>query len=255
LGSGLPVSVSAGQPFIPFESRYDQSGPVLAGDALLSPNEHGCTAGYSARTPNGTQQGATTYQYFVLTAGHCYTAAGIPVGRPLSPSSGEFGVIGKSARNGLNTRPYVDAGTVTIDANLRSHSVLNRSPLEGQTIQGIERPVEGRRVCWSAVSSGNHCGHIRFFVTIPTSGGKEVLAYVADGETESGDSGGPVWDPDTHKAVGLIVGSSPDFAHCETTPLRRKRCDKMAFTPLRVPSSPSAGAEAKLGVQVLVKEE
>lgn len=251
LGVGSPVKVSAGQPFISFESRYDQSGPVIAGDALLGSNRSACTAGYGARAPDGSQQGQTTYQYFVLTAGHCYFPKGLEVGRRLGPGSDMYAPIGKSARSALNTTPYLDAGTVTISASRRSHSVLNGDPLEAQPIQGVERVQEGRKVCWSGVSANHHCGHVRFFISVPLLQGKEVLVYVADGEGAEGDSGGPVWDPTTHKAVGVISGSSPDFAHCEGTLIGKKRCDRVAFTALRVPGDQSLSSELKLGVQVL----
>ena len=80
-----------------------------------------------------------------------------------------------------------------------------------------------------------------------------MLAYVANGEVATGDSGGPVWDPDTHRAVGVIIGSSPDFAHCEHTFVGDMRCDMMAFAPLRNLPDTTLGAATKLGVEILVK--
>jgi hypothetical protein len=152
----------------------------------------------------------------------------------------------------MNTKPYLDIGAISISDDLRSHSVLNGTPLEPQSIQGSEGPPEGHKVCWSGIRTDHHCGYLEGFLNVP-SAGRKVLGYVVKGEAASGDSGGPVWDPRTHKAVGLIVGSSPDFAHCETTLVGVTRCDKFAITALRVPSSPSLGCEAKLGVQVLAQ--
>ncbi len=254
LGPGLPVSVSGGQAFMPFTTRYDQSGPVYAGAALQAANKHECTAGYSAKAPVDPAKPNGPFQYFVLTAGHCYETSGIEVGRQRSPVSLGYNKIGVSARNEMRTKPYVDIGTVTIAGGKRSHSVLNGTPLEPQSIQGSERPPETKKVCWSGVVTGHHCGYMEGLATMteqPT--GKSIFGYVVKGEAANGDSGGPVWDPTTHRAVGTIVGSSSDIAHCVKNVFGVVRCDHFAITPLRVSGSPVFGGEAKLGVQVLAE--
>jgi hypothetical protein len=207
LGSGAHVLVQPGSSFIPFVTRYERSGPVVAGAALVGANGKACTAGYGARAGTGKPvRGVEQYLYFALTAGHCFPT-GVVVGREIN-KDGEGIEIGKSRRNGFDAFPAVDAGAVGLfDENMRSHTQLSDE-------------------------------------------GRQVIVFVAAGYTVSGDSGGPVWDPETHKAVGLISGSSPEFAHCEELGGGRVACDHMAFTPL-LQGGGSPGAEPTLGVELL----
>lgn len=81
--------------------------------------------------------------------------------------------------------------------------------------------------------------------------------FLALGVVGEGDSGGPVWDPETHKAVGLITSETPGYGgKCWSRPARFrsiKTCNRMLFTPL-LPSGGSAGVDPTLGVEVLQQE-
>jgi YD repeat-containing protein len=246
LGPGAPIRVEAGAAFVPFVSRYSSSGPIVAG-AGIGAGIHRCTAGYSARAGSGVQIGGQELLlYFVLTAGHCFSTE-TSVNRLSAPNEGY--VIGKVKRNGLQANPAVDGAGILIDENWRSHSVLNGNPLEVQPIQGGEKPRRGIKVCWSGLITGNHCGFVKFHTELIVAGHRATV-YVAGNQSGTGDSGGPVWDPATHRAVGIISGSSPEFAHCEKLSSEREVCDKMAFTPLRQGVG-TPGIEASLGVDIL----
>lgn len=82
------------------------------------------------------------------------------------------------------------------------------------------------------------------------------VVYLAKNLTVSGDSGGPVWDPETHKAVGLITGGSKEAGgKCWPTSYQGvahqgRICSRMIFTPL-LPGGGSEGILPKLGVEIL----
>lgn len=81
--------------------------------------------------------------------------------------------------------------------------------------------------------------------------------FLTYGISAEGDSGGPVWDPETHKAVGLITAATTSFGgKCWDRPVGSRSviaCNRMLFTPL-LPGGGSAGIDPTLGVEVLRQE-
>ncbi|MGN6254253.1 MAG: DUF6531 domain-containing protein [Solirubrobacterales bacterium] len=261
VGANVPFTVHAEEPvFFDSASRYAKTGPVVAGSALIGANGEGCTAGYGARASIGeSTSGQTNYKYFVLTAAHCY-ALGEGVGRQWE----QFGpgiFIGYVRRSGYGNAYATDgAGIYLEDKSLRSHSVLNRNghTLEAQSIQGVESPEATKHVCWSGVYGGSQCGRV-ITSDVGYFGGRLKAVYVVKGRSVSGDSGGPVWDPITHKAVGLITGNSKDYGgRCRPTSYpnvehQGRICSRMIFTPL-LPGGGSEGIKPTLGIEVLKQE-
>lgn len=257
-GSSAPIVVEAEEAaFFDNASRFDHTGPVLGGSALIGAAAESCTAGFGARASAGVNnRGEKQYKYFVLTAGHCY-AMGEGVGRQLEKFVAQGKLLGYVRRSGVSSNVVATDGEGVLleDENLRSHSVLNNDPLEGQPIQGIESPSVGRHVCWSGVYGGNHCGRV-ISHNEPFFGGHLKAVYLVKGLTISGDSGGPVWDPVTHKAVGLITGGSKEAGgSCWPTSYQGvahqgRICSRMVFTPL-LPGGGSEGIAPKLGIEVL----
>lgn len=150
----------------------------------------------------------------------------------------------------------VEAGSdgegALVDPSLRSHSVLNGETLEAQPIQVVQEPKVRRYVCWSGVISGNHCGMVTYKHRLFAGDGHERIVYRAVGPAAEGDSGGPVWDPVTHKAVGLITSIAVSGA-CHTLPIGSLWCPRMDFTPLLPHGSQAQipGILPFLGVEVL----
>ena len=258
LGSNAPIQVVADAPTISMASRYTISGPVVAGEALRVPNQQ-CTAGFSSRAPDHLVNGQMTYLYFVLTAGHC-ALKGDPVSREAIAELLPGPVIGVVRRYGFApsssfSQPSTDAAGVTIDRSLRSHSVLNGDPLEEQPILGTEPPIVGRAICWSGITSGRHCGKILKRVRRIVDG-RYTKLFKVEGPDAEGDSGAPVWDPVTHKAVGLITSGEPaSNMPCHTLPKNRAEwCPRMLFTPLFPRPNKSGdppGIAPTLGIEVL----
>jgi hypothetical protein len=216
-----------------------------------------CTAGWGSRRKEGELRGTAVYQYFTLTAGHCFPAQGT-VGRENFRGAFEGTSIGKVTRGPYSESEsfITDAEAVTVAESLRSHSVLNNhdGTLAIQPVQGAEQ-VLGGIVCWSGVSSGSHCGEIEGEAFVSGDGSHETLVYEAKGPAAQGDSGGPVWDPETHEAVGIMTTASPGpnpGENCERLPSGSITCPRLQFTPLEQPAGTEApGALRYLGVEVL----
>jgi hypothetical protein len=251
-GAGAHISVYFESKDILAVGRYASSGPVVGGAGLT--NGKGiCTAGFGARAETGQARGVPQYSYFALTAGHCF-AHDDAVGRENDRFSFSGSSIGKVRRGPYppGEKNVTDAEGVLVNNALRTHSVLNGTPLEAQPIQGVERVPDGNYVCWSGVISGNHCGMVHGQHVSNLDGHTRFL-FEADGLAATGDSGGPVWDPKTHKAVGLITTVRPGGGKgCSLLSHEAELCPRMRFTPLDLPQgSYPAGIQNWLGVEVL----
>jgi hypothetical protein len=114
---------------------------------------------------------------------------------------------------------------------------------------------------WETASP--ECGDIirrRWFTNIEDSPGKrEWQAVVAGGEAVKGDSGAPVWNPETQEEVGLVtlLGAEPGKP-CHKTTIRGRHttaCPRVGVTPLlpfRGKANPE-GITEKLGVSMVLK--
>lgn len=250
-GAGAPIVVEAAQHDLNAASRYGVSGPVVAGTAIYGPNLNICTAGYGARAPAGELRGQSEYKYFVTTAGHCFPL-NMTVSRELKKEGlgPEIGTVRRNPFGSVSLYPTDAAGILLADENLRSHSVLNKSPLEVEPIQGAQAAHKKEHVCWSGVNGNNHCGWV-LGIAETYLGARVENLFLVKGVTVQGDSGGPVWDPETHKAVGLItVASSEDGGKCWETYYGALACTRMKFTPL-VTARGVDGALPELGVEIL----
>ena len=247
-GAAAPIVVRQEPLPINLESRYGTSGPIVGGAGLF--NNGICTAGYGARAQTGESRGTAEFTYFALTAGHCFEVGDVVHREERKFASGPK--LGFVRRDGYRPSEYLatDGAGIVIDENIRSHSVLNGRPLTAQSIQGIEGPKLNSEVCWSGIFGDRQCGTVLFHT--PTYvGGHKRYVYVASGPSIEGDSGGPVWDPETHKAVGLIsVGWPSEEVPCHETWYEARWCPGMGFTPL-LPRGGSAGITSFLGVTIL----
>jgi sugar lactone lactonase YvrE len=249
-GQNAPIRVLYEAPPVAAASRYTSSGPLAAGSGLIGFFGDICTSGFGSRAAAGEIRGVVQYKYFVLTAAHCYLPTE-RVGRQTS-RGGEGVPFGWIRR-----RPYegggvvVDGEAISIDENYRSHSVLNGDPLEAQPIQGVQAPRLHHRVCWSAIHE-KVCGPVTVSgVTHPQDGfGAHNWVFLAHGMDAQGDSGGPVWDPETHKAVGLITAATGAQGGKCWREGKVEACNRMMFTPL-LPIEGAAGVVPTLGVEVL----
>ena len=257
-GQNAPIRVIYEARPVSSASRYASGDALAAGSGLIGATGTICTSGFGARAAAGEQRGRIQYKYYALTAGHCFgteEAVGWEIARE-----------GNGLPIGSVRRRQYGAGGVEVDGegvwlqdeSLRSHSVLNGDPLAAQPIQGAQAARLHRTVCWSGIN-GKDCGSVVLHGKGPAEDGHggHKWMFLALGVVGEGDSGGPVWDPETHKAVGLITSETPGYGgKCWSRPARFrsiKTCNRMLFTPL-LPSGGSAGVDPTLGVEVLQQE-
>jgi len=248
-GTGAPIKVQQEAKYQNSASRYGTSGPIVGGAGII----HGgaiCTAGYGSRTKTGESQGQPLYTYFTTTAGHCYDFGDDIHREERKFASGPgIGTVRRDAAP-AGQRHVTDALAIRIADSLRSHSVLNGVPLEAQPIQGVQRVKTNKEVCWSGIFGGKECGTVRFATTGFIE--HEVKrVFIVEGWSMSGDSGGPVWDPNTHKAVGIISFGLPAVElPCYITSYDAKACPGTAITPL-LQGGGSNGVNPVLGIETL----
>ena len=259
-GGNAPIRVfSDSTTPTPSVGRFKASGPVNAGDAVgnldSSPGSR-CTAGFGARDQVGWDRGEPVYRFFTLTAGHCFSK-GEGVKRALAlpgPYSWKIGTVTRYAYGAPGEKHVTDAEAIHIDPTERSGNVFFGNPNGTLPMLGVERPKINNTYCWSGILGGTTCGPLyrrKWFKV----GGRWQAYGLLGGANADGDSGGPVWNPYTQKAVGMI---SIKFSGSTSRPCHYIRehslwCPRGGFTPLlpfRRRQYP-VGIQAALGVEAL----
>lgn len=104
---------------------------------------------------------------------------------------------------------FTDAiGIETVQSKAQSSNVFTGNPNDLMQIYGMSRMTLNRRYCWSGMNGGLECGRAfkrerTSFVDHPN---KEFWGMWITGANIQGDSGSPVWDEKTEKAVGILSG-------------------------------------------------
>jgi YD repeat-containing protein len=256
-GTSAPITVELESRPFNTASRYAGTGPIVGGSALVAPDQEECTAGYSARARSGeTAAGKSEYKYFTLTAGHCFPM-NEKVWRQTARDKFQGSLIGEVRRDAYRSANATDGEGVWIAESHRSYSVLEKgkAKLEDQPVEGVQAPRNGEHVCWSGVQSGVRCGEIIWHGEEPDENYYLKVIYRVRGLNIDGDSGAPVWDKHSHKAVGVLSGGSDEAGGgCWILPNRHRACTRTDFTPL-LPSGGAAGILPELGVHLLTQGE
>jgi len=259
-GANTPIRVlSDSTTPTPSVGRFKASGPVNAGDAVGNldiPPGSRCTAGFGARDQVGWNRGKPVYRFFTLTAGHCFSK-GEGVKRALAlpgPYSWKIGTVTRYAYGAPGDKHVTDAEAIHIDPSERSGNVFFGDPRGTLPMLGVERPKINNTYCWSGILGGTTCGPLyrrKWFKV----GGRWQAYGLLGGANADGDSGGPVWNPYTQKAVGMISikFSGPASRPCHYIREHSLWCPRGGFTPLlpfRRRQYP-VGIQAALGVETL----
>jgi tripartite motif-containing protein 71 len=211
-------------------SRYNNRGPVQAGDLLLNGGE--CTAGFGAwdiREGKTKSTGDNIYIALQLTAGHCWKK-GLNVWR------GEPGdLLGKVTRNNYrqNGVMTLDAATINTTWSELGRSIyINRNREKG--VKGYATPVVGQSVCLSGErtnkllgkqKSMRVCGPVldeprEYLLPLENGGVIRKVEVPVGARVSPGDSGGPAWIMGTGQAAGLITGAyDEEYGHGSCTDL------------------------------------
>jgi tripartite motif-containing protein 71 len=236
-GSGVPINVvPSDYPTLPASSevfsRFHDTGPVHAGDWLQTQGqcENGlycykaCTANFGGRDQIDVQQGQPIYNWYKLTAGHCFGLSTRVKRKPSKAlaTNSELASVGKVERTGWGAPNsggnFTDFEAIAVNPQLVSSNIFYGNPHGLINVTGAARPRLHKEYCWSGVNgSGRECGMAYKRARVKVEGHFEIGFWVLAASVE-GDSGGPVWDPITKKAIGLISG------HQRTT---KKPCQEL----------------------------
>jgi hypothetical protein len=202
---------------IPNPPRRRHLDYTLLGGDLLSglgaePEEPGeedwCTLGFGAseEITKPKPNDEATFAHFGLTAGHCYpkngevNREGLENGKPAELTIG-------AVRRRIYNEPLQDGEAIRLDRGVSiPKSVYLSSQRSPVAVKGSEAFVPGTTLCVSGSFWGYNCGvatqpFVEYPEEKPPTWLVETIAI-----TTHGDSGGPVWDQATGKAVGLIEG-------------------------------------------------
>ena len=246
-GATAPINVVPDlYPLKSTHSRYHVTGPVYAGDAIQS-EYHSCqdgicqfaecTANYGARDQVGHVRGDPVYAWFKLTAGHCFAFnEGVRRRSNRNPDQGEIRSVGRVKRTGWNSPNssgnFTDGEAIDVNAPLASSGLFYGNPSSIWPIDGMQRMRVRRLYCWSGRYGGTNCGVAFRVRRYKQDGVKWTIGMDIMGPTIAGDSGGPVWDPRTLKAVGVISAHGAINGKPCTKVKEREWCPRTLVAPL-----------------------
>lgn len=214
VGAQAPVSVHY-QPkgLVRMAGRYRSSGRILAGDHLWTepePSKAGeCTAGFGAwedRTKKST--GDPVRARFLLTAGHC-GYLGSPTARSATTALKDLAEVGPVNRNAWSSGAWrTDSLAIRVAGGLSPQEIYRK----GLAPLPVGSPTRAKRtnvLCFSGYKTDRkECGEVIGRPEIVEPGFREFIYYVRM-RADHGDSGAPVWNPNTGAAVGLLIGEPP----------------------------------------------
>jgi YD repeat-containing protein len=202
-------------------ARKLSSHHLFAGDFIRLGFEIGrCTLGFGAweESSNTQADGSPLLAHFALTAGHCYykdqrpKRGGYKINKDGEVEEGQTGPLGTVRRNstGLAHSGFeTEAAAIRLNETTSVPRAIFKSSNASQLINGSMAWIPGMTLCHSGVYGGVYCGPTKPKLRKTYWNGPEGLVtweIVEEAYSECGDSGSPVWDPKTGKAVGILNG-------------------------------------------------
>jgi sugar lactone lactonase YvrE len=195
-----------------FSSRFKTSGRILAGDNILN-KDGACTAGFGAyedRTNKFT--GQPIRARFLLTAGHCFSLEAYVHRSPYIDLShiDSWTGVGEVTRSAFGVYGQVfetDAEAIRLESDGLAPNFIHGHS-ESVPIGKPEVVHPGSTVCYSGARTGGvKCKEVISIRAVrPPKRNFLIVGYMVAFETQPGDSGGPVWNPKSGGAVGLVSG-------------------------------------------------
>lgn len=224
--------------------RFKVKGPVVAGDAIQSTSYckasicgwvDECTAAFSGFAQADVIRGQPVFDWFKLTAGHCFDL-GDSVRRRANRAGGEVKSVGRVTRSGWQNPNgegmYTDAATIDVNFEIAGHGIFYGNPEHLMPVYSPDRARLRKEYCWSGRNGGRNCG-IAFRRVRYQLGGKWVVQLYAAGPSMEGDSGAPVWDPVSRRPIGIVSAHAPSSKKkCIQTDDKPKWCPLTLITPL-----------------------
>jgi len=192
------------------------NGRLYAGDWIRVVASHcGCTLNVGAWTSRQGDQGQTIKNQFALTAGHCFPKgsqvrrAGHKVnseGKRIEALSAPLGTVtrrsGGVAHNGFET----DAEAIDLATGTETPRWVYWDSGSQSMVNGAADWVPGMTLCLSGTFGRSRCGPTEPELLRMYYGGPPTWQIVMNAYSECGDSGGPIWDPRTGAAIGILTG-------------------------------------------------
>lgn len=205
----------------------EMNGRLYSGDWIRSmPGHCGCTLAFGAWTSRQGMQGQTIKNNFALTAGHCWGAGALvrragyrlnSEGKRVEETTDPIGTVLRRSNGQLHAGFETDSEAIDLRTGVEVPRWVYWNEGFQSKINGAEDWIPGMTLCLSGSYGRSHCG--------PTE--PELLKMYYEGEgnaptwqivlraySECGDSGGPIWNPQTGAAVALLTGGPG----CETGP-------------------------------------
>jgi YD repeat-containing protein len=195
-------------------SRRNKSGPIQAGDDLEGYGASGgyfrCTAAFGASNSTTGNQGQQVKHHYLLTAGHCFG-----LGKAVTQASGT--TIGHVKKDQYSeTKAFtLDGEAVMLEGEAHVPEYIFKSPYTQQRIGKPMVPYDHEEVCQSGVTSGLKCGHVLnegkpMVIYSRSEAGAKLGNWVVPimVKVSRGDSGGPIFDRKTGRAIGLTVAAA-----------------------------------------------
>jgi tripartite motif-containing protein 71 len=208
------------------KSRDRLTGRIRAGDRIRSFQlfPGWCTAGFGAWSKASTLRGQSLFKHYLLIAAHCGALGHLIYrGKVWDPDAKDQD-LGRVRRSGIMDFPHVDGAAVLLEgeADQWTPRQIYRAPGELVDVTGVTTPDKGMIVCGSGVTTdrpeqGEVLGPpVEFSYTNPSVQGapwvQETWEVPVDMQALGGDSGGPVWECGTGKAIGLWnAGTRPSY--------------------------------------------
>lgn len=199
-----------------FKSEKAHCDPTIVAGVTIEDEKPSvrCTAG-PAVVPKGPKKPTIATLTYILTAGHCVSAA--------SGSWYAFNKEGKSKTlgPGVKYRTDVDVGVIRVNNPVLDKktggywAVAGLAPVtpanvrwegkepEPNAVTGQWDPMKGEVACLSGQTTGLQCGEI-IEENVTSTKGVEELFEVEGVPTQAGDSGGPWW----HNGSASLVGGT-----------------------------------------------
>ena len=194
------------------EGEIDDEPVAVRGGDSWSNTSGGsnCTLGFKIEYNN---------TYSMLTAGHCISALGMSAGDDVYHDTTKIGTYSGVYKDGASSSSGtgIDAAVLYMNDFWTAHEDVIDYSSYRDIVGSTDNYVAGYWRCFTGQSSGTNCGEIKCTSITYQSGGRWYTdMFTIDPDTVAGDSGSPVYRPETNSMASVtgIVHSRASGATC-----------------------------------------
>ncbi len=169
-----------------------------------------CTLGFKIEYNN---------TYSMLTAGHCISALGMSAGDDVYHNTTKIGTYSGVYKDGASSSSGtgIDAAILYMNDFWTAYEDVIDYSSYRDIVGSTDNYVAGYWRCFTGQSSGTNCGEIKCTSITYQSGGRWYTdMFTIDPDTVAGDSGSPVYRPETNSMASVtgVVRSRASGATC-----------------------------------------